>query len=357
MKVAINSPSLNVNINISGVSSLVNTIIEHNKGVHYIHLVYGKADSERGEFYKRVSEILGSYKHLFKLLKNDNFDLFHFNLVLYPKSIYRDVITFAITKAFKKGIIIHLNGGTYLHKKPKNLLTTRLIKYMLNKADKVIALTRLEKDALAQLYHTTAVAILPNTVDTMVFKPTGSKADTGNIKFLFLGRLHESKGLQLLITAFEALINKGYDAELVICGDGHLRDYVQAKAREVNAIKFMGVIAGQQRIEVINESDVFVLPSLYGEGIPLALLEAMACGLVPVVSTDGSMREIIENGSNGLLVKINDLNSLTEAMERVVKDKSLRESIAKKALATVRDNYNWDNYLVQLNNLYDEALT
>lgn len=68
------------------------------------------------------------------------------------------------------------------------------------------------------------------------------------------------------------------------------------------------------------------------------------------------MKDVIEHESNGLLVKINDLNALTEAMERFVNDKSLREGIAKKAIATVRDHYNWDNFLVQLNSLYDEAL-
>ncbi|MDB5136331.1 MAG: putative glycosyltransferase [Mucilaginibacter sp.] len=355
MKVAITSPSLNVNINISGVSSLVNNIIEYNKSVSYIHLLVGRADNEKITFLKRASKIFGSYRNLFQLLTTNGFDLLHFNFVLYPKSTYRDMVTFMICKAFRKKIIVHFHGGTYLLKKPNDLFTLKLIKYLLNKADKIFVLSPVEKNALMQLYHVSNVEVLTNAVDTNLFKWGGDKKNPKKVKFLFLGRLHKTKGVQLMIQAFEKLRGKGYPVKLIICGDGPLRDYVETKAKEIDAIDYRGTVFGQQKIDVINECKVFVLPSLYGEGLPMALLEAMSCGLIPVVSTDGSMKYVIEHEVNGLMVQINDLDALIEAMTRAMKDDELTQRISKNARTTVINNYNWDNYLMELNNLYADV--
>lgn len=355
MKVAINSPSLDVNINISGVSSLVNEIIAHNAQASYIHLIYGKADSEKGVFLKRFWEIAGANLLLLKLLYKNAFDLVHFNLVLYPKSIYRDVITYAICRVFKKSIIIHLHGGTYLLRKPQDALTLKLIKYMLKSAAVVIALSSAEKDAVENLYGITGVKILPNAVDTVQFAFEARKK-RGKTKFLFLGRLHQSKGLELLIPAFEKLYQKGYPVELIICGDGHLKAYVVAKARENAGIQYRAVVSGKERLEVMRECDVFLLPSLYGEGLPLALLETMSCGLVPIVTGDGSMKSVIQNRVNGLLVKTNDPGDLAAAMELALTDETLMSEIAAAASRTVGDHYNWPGYIDSLNKLYAGVL-
>jgi glycosyltransferase involved in cell wall biosynthesis len=85
----------------------------------------------------------------------------------------------------------------------------------------------------------------------------------------------------------------------------------------------------------------------------MALLEAMACGLAPIVSTDGSMKYIIDNSSNGFLVKKNSVPDLVDKMEMVIKNKSLLSVISANAIDTITSNFGISDYLHNLNGLYE----
>jgi len=351
MTVAITSPSLNVDNNVSGISSIVKTIIDYNKSVTYIHLIAGKTDNEKSS-YKRFYSIIQSYRKLIKLLTKNSFDLLHLNLALNAKSIYRDYVTFRLCRLFNRNIIVHLHGGRYLQEKPK-FFTFNIIRNILTNANKVVALSLFEKTTIENLYNITNVKVLPNAVDTNVYRLTNTHKNFDKLKFLFMGRLHESKGVEIIIKAFETLVKKGYKIELLICGNGPLKDLVQRKAEENVDINYGGTILGKAKIDIMNECDVFLLPSLYGEGMPMALLEAMACGLVPIVSTDGSMKYIIEDSNNGFLVKKNSVPDLVDKMEMVIKDKSLLSVISANAIDTITSNFGISDYLHNLNGLYE----
>ena len=226
---------------------------------------------------------------------------------------------------------------------------------MLTTANKVVALSTFEKITIESLYNISDVKILPNAVDTKVYQLTNAHKNRDKLKFLFMGRLHESKGIELVINAFEALVKRGYQIELLICGNGPLKDLVQRKAEGNVDIKYGGTVLGKRKIDIMNECDIFLLPSLYGEGIPMALLEAMACGLVPIVSNDGSMKYIIEDYTNGFLVNTNSVHDLTEKMEKIIKDKSLLSVLSTNAVNTVTSDFSITDYLQRLNRLYENS--
>jgi glycosyltransferase involved in cell wall biosynthesis len=353
MKVAITSPSLDVHNNVSGISSIVKTIIDYNDRVTYIHLIAGKSDNDNRPA-RRFFSIMQSYQKLLKLLANHGFDLLHLNLALNTKSIYRDFITFRLCRLFNKNVIVHLHGGLYLHKKP-NFFTFRIIRNILGGANKVVALSQFEKVTVEKLYRVSDVKVLANAVDTNVYHPTNAHKNPDKLKFLFLGRLHKSKGLEIVISAFETLLKKGYETELLIYGNGPLKDFVESKARENVSIKYGGTVLGQAKIDVLNECDVFLLPSLHGEGIPMALLEAMACGLAPIVSADGSMKYTITDHTNGFFVKKNSVSALAYKMEKVINERSLLSVISANAIHTVTSNFSIPNYLHNLNGLYENG--
>lgn len=354
MIVAITSPSLNVNNNVSGISSIVKTIIDYNKSLTYIHLRAGKRDDEKSS-YKRLYSVIQSYRKLIKLLTKNSFDVLHLNLALNAKSIYRDFVTFRICRLFDRYTIVHLHGGVYLQKKPGSF-TFRIIRNMLTTADEVVALSAFEKATIEKLYNISDVKILPNAVDTNIYQPTNTHKDPDRLKFLFMGRLHESKGIEVMINAFEALVKRGYQIELIICGNGPLKDLVQRKAAENANIKYAGTLVGKTKIDLMNECDIFLLPSLYGEGTPMALLEGMACGLVPIVSEDGSMRYIIEDHINGFIVKKNSVPDLMDKMETAIQEKSLLSVISANAIKTVTSDFNITNYIDSLNKLYENSV-
>jgi glycosyltransferase involved in cell wall biosynthesis len=135
----------------------------------------------------------------------------------------------------------------------------------------------------------------------------------GKLRYLFVGRLIESKGLDVLLEAF-----RGFDAsELWIAGDGPLRATVEAEAARDPRIRVLGHVDGSAIADVYGNADVLVLPSLY-EPWGLVVHEALAYGL-PVVASDqvGAADELIDPGTNGYVVPAGSSRELAHAMQAV----------------------------------------
>ena len=135
-------------------------------------------------------------------------------------------------------------------------------------------------------------------------------------KIITAGRLNEQKNQTMLIDAFDEIANSFPGYELHIYGKGNLQEKLQihiSKKKNANRMKLMG----EQKDAILNNRDAyaFVLSSNY-EGFPNALVEAMACG-IPSISTNfdsGVAEELISDGENGYLCKVNDVDSLTEKL-------------------------------------------
>lgn len=169
--------------------------------------------------------------------------------------------------------------------------------------------------------------------------PVFIKEDIGRIhhirdkRIVNIGRLHEQKNQALLIDAFAMLSDEAKDYSLDIYGDGPLKAQLQAKIDQLglsNNVFLKGTSPDIHR--QIANARLFVLSSNY-EGMPNALLEAMALGL-PCISTDyspGGVGEIISNGVNGLITPRGDAAALASAMRTLLKDAALGEKIGKCA--------------------------
>ena len=158
-----------------------------------------------------------------------------------------------------------------------------------------------------------------------------------------MGRLIPEKGFDVLIEAFSAVSRELPEYKLVIMGEGPLKENLKNLAKEKgleDRVIFTGAVS--DAVKRCSESSLFVLSSR-SEGMPNALLEAMACG-VPCVSTDCRMgpSELIENEVNGLLVPVDDAEAMAQAMLRILKDKELSEKLSSNALK-IRETYSLDS--------------
>ena len=139
-------------------------------------------------------------------------------------------------------------------------------------------------------------------------------------KIVNVGRLHPQKNQALLIDAFSLLHQKRKDYVLEIYGEGILREELTEKIRSLGLEEYVILKGNTEHIfEEIHDASLFVLSSDY-EGMPNALMEAMALG-VPCVSTDcrpGGARALIRDGENGFIVPTGDAKALAEAMERAL---------------------------------------
>lgn len=148
----------------------------------------------------------------------------------------------------------------------------------------------------------------------------------------FSGRIAREKDLPTLLKAFQR-VRKQIDARLLVVGEG--------LEHEIPASKTVLRVGHQDEVvPFLQAMDVFVLPSLT-ETTSLATMEAMACGVPPIVTPVGNLREYIVDGENGLVFSSGDVNALAEKLRLLLANDSLRMKMGRAARKTIVDNYSW----------------
>jgi glycosyltransferase involved in cell wall biosynthesis len=228
----------------------------------------------------------------------------------------------------------------------------RVLGYTLRAASKVIALSQDQARFLERAYRVDprAIAIVPNGVGAE-FTPAPVMNDNGTCPFrvLYVGRLSPQKAVPRLV---EALAQMRQPVQAVLVGDGDQRPMIESLLRQhsLSNVRLAGIRLGAELVQFYRWADVLVLPS-DREGMPLVVLEAMACGL-PVVATDvvGS-RELLTDV--GVLVQP-DPASLALVLDKLAQDVPLRAELRARGLAAVRE-YTWDRLVHRIERVYAET--
>ncbi len=168
------------------------------------------------------------------------------------------------------------------------------------------------------------ISVFSNFIDTDIFSPRISSETFPN-RIFFIGRLNREKNIFLLIAAC-----KRADFGLDLIGRGDLRDELSEYARKINAdVHFLGVYPNNQLPALIAKYPMFVLPSVW-EGNPKSLLEAMSCGKAVIGTDVVGIREIIQDGINGILCG-NNAQEISRAILRLMGDSALRKKLGNNA--------------------------
>jgi glycosyltransferase involved in cell wall biosynthesis len=163
----------------------------------------------------------------------------------------------------------------------------------------------------------------------------GHEHRNGVMRVGTISRLSFEKGVNYLIEAFSFLA-KSMDVSLVIIGDGKERNRLEQMARGFKIEDRVSFLGWQDNpYKYLKAMDVFVLPSLW-EGFPTVIVESMVCG-IPVVATScvGGVRELVEDGVDGLLAPPKNSKALSESIHSLLKDSHLRERLTKVAAKKV----------------------
>lgn len=162
---------------------------------------------------------------------------------------------------------------------------------------------------------------------------------------LSVGRLAEGhKGFSMLISALRKLINKGYDLDLAIVGDGPDKEmYIKCsqKLGVKNRVHLLGYVPDEDLACLYKRCTAFALPSHF-EGLPLVLLEAMSLGKPVVATRVGGTPEVIEDGKSGILVDPNS-EDLASGIERLLSTPHLREIFRKRSQEILSRKFSKDN--------------
>jgi glycosyltransferase involved in cell wall biosynthesis len=177
-------------------------------------------------------------------------------------------------------------------------------------------------------------------------------------RLLFTGRLAPVKGLPLLLEAFARLQARHPTLTLAIAGDGPERPALEAQAQRLGIaprVEFLGYRSSDHVRALLQESDVFVLPS-FAEGVPVVLMEAMASG-VPVVATRvAGVSELVEDGVSGFVVPPGDADALERAISTLLEDARLRARFGAAGRATVEREFDVAREATRLAALITAAL-
>jgi len=211
-------------------------------------------------------------------------------------------------------------------------------------ADKVIVTTEELRSHVSRLVPQSKVTLIPNGVDTTLFHPSRARPERAEKIVVFVGRFTPQKNLFTLIDAI-ALI-QDLKVKLALVGDGELREDLEKYAvKRGISFEFKGVVPHEELPGVLNNADVFVLPSLI-EGHPKVLLEAMSCG-VPCVGTDvQGIRDIIQDGKNGLLCELTQEN-LASKIALVLSDREFADGLGRKARMFIEEDFDLDTLVTR----------
>ena len=210
--------------------------------------------------------------------------------------------------------------------------------------------------AIARGVPASRLYLLPNVVDTEWFKPAETMSDEPLI-LLAVGRLVKQKRLDRFVSILHHLrTDYRLNVKGLIAGAGR-RDELNDQARKLglfpDGIQFLGPISDMRA--VYQQAAVCVLTSDH-EGTPNVLLEAMASGL-PVVSTNvGGVPEIVRHGETGLLFEPENVDGLVASLSDLVKNRTLRTEMGKRARGFVEENHSLQRLSAYLGNLYQLPL-
>ena len=190
------------------------------------------------------------------------------------------------------------------------------------------------------------VQVIANGVDTGFFCPTATpRAEIGRVRFLFAGRFQPQKNLFVLLDQFaSAAARSPQPLHLTLIGDGPQRTQLQAHAQALglaDRVDWPRWLDKAALLAAYQRADVFLNPSLY-EGMPNAVLEAMACGLPVIASRVIGNDEVVENGTTGLLFNLDRPNDLAMAMAELANAPARRASMSEQARRRVCETYSWD---------------
>lgn len=266
-----------------------------------------------------------------------------------------------VGRVLRKPVVTTLRG-TDVNASTSSLPLRMVMKSCLSLSHKVVLVSQEMRESLASLYphHEGKLAVIPNGVgeDLVALPAVGEerKAEDHSITLLSVANLVAGKGIDVLLRALPRIRGR---CSLVIVGDGPQRASLESLAQRLligDAVTFVGQVAPDRVKDYLRSADIFVLPS-YSEGRPNSLIEAMAAGRAVVATDIAGVRELVDSGSNGLLVAPGKAELLAEALDAMVGDFEQRRAFGRAARETILDaGLSWARTALQYRKLFHDSL-
>ena len=263
----------------------------------------------------------------------------HYDLIFAIYIVPHGLIAYITAKLFRKPLIISLIG-TDLNVRLKSKYR-QLLFPLLKGSDAVnVTGTRSKEYLVANGVVARKVNVMPNPVDIERFKP---QAKEKIYDAIFVGRLAAEKAVHRILQIV-AHVNSNYrKMNLVIVGDGPLRKELESQTTSMQLKDVVDFVGFRRNVEDYLNSSKFLLMTSITEGLPLVLIEAMACGLPCVVPNVGDIRDVAIHNYNAKVIDKNDeIEGFAQAIVELLENSKLYARLSRNALK-VRETYSFEN--------------
>lgn len=293
-----------------------------------------------------------------------NFDIIH----LHDFRSYQNHIASLYANKYQVPYVVQAHGDVpYMQKRALKKLYDQIWgKEIIGRASKLFALTGLEKrQYMAMGADEQKIAIVPNGIDYSHYEDLpepGSFRKKHRIPqdekiVLYLGRLHKTKGIELLVSSFRQILDRYPGSRLILIGpdDGNKNSLVKQidSYGIASNVIFLGFVDDLEKRMALVDADVFVTPRY--SGYPITFLEACACG-VPIITTDSGDPIDWINNNYGSVVKY-DQSELSAAIADMLGNCSIKRRIASDSRSFVSNNFDWKVIAGKVNGIYHDIIT
>jgi len=225
----------------------------------------------------------------------------------------------------------------------KSIIFSRVVKFILNKADRIVAQSTNTRDNTIQYYNPVKeVEIIPLAFHPPVI-PRISREKLGLEKdsfyFITIGRLVKRKAIDTILNAMSGIKNK--KIKLLIVGDGPEMEYLRNLTGTLglnDRVQFPGYVTDDEKYSYLSNADAFILTSLH-EGFGIVFMEAMFTGLPIVCTNHGGQVDFLKHNENALMFDVGDIEACRKYMIKTEKDKDLYKLMSKNNKKKVKDFY------------------
>lgn len=229
-----------------------------------------------------------------------------------------------------------------------------ILKLALRKCDQIIAISQSVKKSLVEYLGTpeSKIQTIYNGVDTSRFSANNKANMIEPINMIYVGRLIWEKGVQVTIKALSKL-PKDIKWRFQIVGDGNYRQNLEELVNRLNLTSRISFLGTRSDVpQLFNNADIFIHMPIWEEGFGIAIVEAMAAGLVCICANSGAISEIIRDGVNGYLVEKENENVLAQRIACAVRDglENKLQILSEQAVSDAR-SFSVEKFVNQLDDI------
>lgn len=241
---------------------------------------------------------------------------------------------------------------------------TRIEDYIFSRADAIITVTKELREKLRDGGVACRIEVMHNGVDLKAFNPGVSspalKKELGlegaSCVVGFVGTLNKWHGIDLLMDAIPAVVNKDPGVRFLVVGEGLMKEEFQGFVKTKGLDKFVRFAGRRPHREIpglVGVMDIGLMPNSNDYGSPMKIFEYMAMGKVTVAPSIPTIREIIDSPKEGVLFKPGDLSGFTDALLMLSSDEAMRRRIGEAAYKKVSENFTWKSNAMGILRIYD----